>query len=279
MTEEMMQEEVVEETVDETTEEEVNPTDTEEVENTETEETQEEEPFDWKSLELKHLDEVKQLGEYTPEDAASMFRKGIDYDRKVSKYEEKLNAPHYKWVDEYMKSNGFTDGTDFVKAIQVNDKKSSLMEKGMSEEDAQAEAEEYVNKTFGQKTDQKTKEIDGFLKWHQGKVDSGKFNESLNVDSIPKQVIEAYEKGENIKEAYMDYLLDDIKVSTEQETIKKITKNKETSTGKLKPNAATETKLSSKQIEDKINSLSSSAEKQRWIKNNMEMIEKSGYFN
>lgn len=199
------------------------------------------------------------------------------YKDKVSKYEEKLNSPHYKWVDDYMKSSGFDSGEDFVKAIQVNDKKSSLMDKGMSEEDAQAEAEDYVNKTFGTKTDKKTQEIDKFLTWHQSKVEGGKFKESIDPDNIPKQVIEAFEQGESLTEAYMDYMLDDITVKTEQETLKKLQKNKETSTGGLKPNASKETTMSAEQVVKTMESMSRS-ERQAWIKANDKLIEKSGYY-
>ena len=223
---------------------------------------------EFKSFEsMEELMEAAQLGSVAPR-----------YKEKISEFEKKLESSHYKWADEYMKANGYQDPDNFVKAIKINEEKTSLMEAGMSEEAAQAKAEEYVNKTFGNKTDKKSQEIDNFLQWHQGKVDGGKFKESLDIDSIPQQVIEAYENGGSLKEAYMDYMLDDITVKTEQETLKKITKNKETSTGELKPSAGKETKLTPEQIETKLESMSSK-DKTKWINANMELIEKSGYFN
>lgn len=221
----------------------------------------------------KKFDSIEALKE-----AAEMGSALPRYKEKVSEFEKKLESPHYKWVDDYMKANGYQDPANFVKAIKINEEKTSLMEAGMSEEAAQAKAEEYVNKTFGNKTDKKSQEIDNFLQWHQGKVDGGKFKESLDIDSIPQQVIEAYENGGSLKEAYMDYMLDDITVKTEQETLKKITKNKETSTGELKPSTGKETKLTPEQIETKLESMSSK-DKTKWINANMELIEKSGYFN
>lgn len=282
MPDEIMNEEVVEEV--ETAEE--TPSDVEETESTEEETQVEEEPdyteadkafldrfkvqFDGKDKTYENIDQLiedAQMGGALPR-----------YKQKLSEAESKLQSPHYKWIDEYMKDSGYSDGIEFVKAIQVNDKKASLVSKGMSEEDAQAEAEEYVNKTFGDKTDNRTKEINKFLEWHDSKVQSGKFKDSLDIESIPQKVKDAYENGENLKEAYMDYLLDDITVRTEQETLKKIQKNKETSTGKLKPSTKGEAKLSAEQIESKLSSLSSK-EKAEWIESNWKMIESSGYFN
>lgn len=226
--------------------------------------------FDKNSKKFESLDQLKE--------AAEMGSALPRYKEKLSKYEEQLNSPHYKWVEEYMKSNGYDNGSDFVKAIKINEEKQSLIEGGMSEELAQAKAEEYVNKTFNTETNAKTKQIDDFLSWHQSKVENGTFSEQLDPDNIPQEVLKKHEDGMNIKEAYMDYMLDNIKVKTEQDTLKKLEKNKKTSTGELKPSAKGETTMSPQQIEAKLESLSSK-ERSKWINDNFAMIEKSGIFN
>lgn len=278
--------EVVEETVEdvETTEE--MPSEVEETESTE--ETQVEDfseadqaflnrfkiPFDKKNGEqqYKTFESVEQLME-----AAEMGSALPRYKERLAEAENKNNSAHYKWVDEYMKAKGYSDGTEFVKAIKVNEKMSQLMQKGMSEQDALAEATEYVNSTFGNQTDKRTKELESFLGWHQSKVDAGKFSGKLDIDSIPQQVIDAYERGESLREAYMDYMLDDITVKTEQETLKKLAKNKETSTGGLKPGATPEATMTPEQIVEKLSNMSSK-DRMKWIEKNEKMIEKSGYF-
>ena len=226
--------------------------------------------FDKNSKKFESIDQLKE--------AAEMGSALPRYKEKISKYEEQLNSPHYQWIDKYMKANGYDNGSDFVKAIQINEERQSLIEGGMSEELAQSKAEEIVNKTFGNQNDTKNKQIDDFLNWHQSKVEAGTFNDSMSPDNIPPEVLEKHEQGMNLKEAYMDYMLDDIKVKTEQETLKKLDKNKKTSTGELKTSPKSETGMTAPQIEAKLASMPSN-ERNKWISANYAMIEKSGIFN
>ena len=72
-------------------------------------------------------------------------------------------------------------------------------------------------------------------------------------------------------------MLDNIKTNTEQETIKKLADNKNKSTNIVEGSTTPETKMSSKQIEDTLNSMNSK-DKSKWIDKNYNLIEKSGYF-
>jgi len=269
--EDVATEEVVEEVVD---------TPVDDSEATETEETTEPDyteanqaflerfkiQFDGKDKQFNSLDELikaTQMGSALPR-----------YKEKVSKYE---NDPAYKWVKEYMKESNYDDPQQFVNDIKINAKTQDYISKGMSEEDARAAAEEYVGK--GQQgVDIKTKAVDEFLNWHQSKVDAGKFDNQLEAGNIPDSVIEAYEKGMSLKEAYMDYILDDIQVKTEQKTIKNIVKNKETSSGELTTSPPNTTKNMTPAQIDKVLGNMSTKEQSKWIDANYDVIEKSGYF-
>jgi hypothetical protein len=196
------------------------------------------------------------------------------YKEKVSKYE---SNPLYKYIDNYMKDSGYEDPQTFVNDMNINTKKQDYIAKGMSDEDAQAAAEEYVGK--GQPSvDIKSKEIDSFLSWHQEKVESGKFEGELDVNNIPDAVKKSYEGGMSLKEAYLDYVLDDIKVKTEQKTIKNIVKNKETSSGELNTSPTNTTKNMTPAQIDKVLGGMSQKEQGKWVDKNYDLIEKSGYF-
>jgi hypothetical protein len=212
---------------------------------------------------LEQLKEAAEMGSALPR-----------YKDKVSTLE---NNPAYKWVDKYMKESGYSDPSNFVKAIEVNAKTEEFVNKGMSQEDAVSAAEEFVSRNASG-TDLKGKEIDSFLEWHNGKVESGKFTESLDASNIPQTVQDAYENGQSLKEAYMDYILDDIKVKTEQDTLKKIAKNKETSAGALRDGKPNNTKdMTVAQVNKTLSNMSTS-EQGKWLDANWGVVEKSGYF-
>lgn len=257
-------------------------TETEEIEAIEEEATTEE-PEDFSGADKAFLDRFEIQFDKGPKkfdtlealkEAAEMGSALPRYKEKVSKYE---SNPAYKYIDNYMKESGYSDPAEFVHDIQVNSKVQELMKdvEGMTEEKAKALAEQIVGKPV---VDAKGKEIEGFLKWHNDKVESGKFDAPLDAENIPQQVLDAHENGQSLKEAYMDYVLDDIKFKTEQDTIKKIAKNKETSAGKLKDGTPDKTTDMTK---DQINTLlagMSAKQQSKWLDTNWKVVEKSGYF-
>ena len=198
----------------------------------------------------------------------------------LPRYKEKLSAmeanPVNKWANEFMKESGFTDPVEFVKAIKINSKAEELVAKGMSVEDAKAYAIDLVAKDMP--TDVRGKEIADFVEWQQSKVAEGKIKESLDAESIPQVVLDAYSNGQSLKEAYQDYLLDNIAQTTEQDTLKKLAHNKETSAGKLADGVADTTKdMTVAQINNTLSGMGAS-QQSKWLDANWKVVEKSGYF-
>lgn len=221
--------------------------------------------FDKSSKKFETLEQLKE--------AAEMGSALPRYKEKMAAME---NNPVNKWAADFMKESGYTDPAEFVKAIKVNSKAEELTAKGMSEADAKAYAEELVSKEMP--TDTRSKEIASFLSWHEGKVSDGKIKDSLDADSIPQEVLDAYSKGISLKEAYQDHLLENIKLTTEQETLKKLAHNKETSAGKLADGVIDTTKdMTVAQINELLSSKSSS-QQSKWLDANWKAVEKSGYF-
>ena len=223
---------------------------------------------EFKSFEsIEELMEAAQSGSALPK-----------YKQKATEYEEKLNNPLYKWADEWMKTQGFEDGSEFVKAIKVNEKMNEYINNGMSEDAARQAAEDYVGKTYGNQTDAKSKAINGFLDWHQSKVEKGVFDSNIDPDNLPDVVVEAYKNGESLKEAYQDYMLEQIKFKTEQDTLKKVSKNKETSTGDIaKKSAKANQDMSIAQVNKLLDGMSEN-EQSEWADSNWEMLERIKYF-
>jgi hypothetical protein len=216
----------------------------------------------------KKFESIEQLIE-----AAQMGSVTERYKDKLSKME---NNPTHKWADEFMKESGYTDANNFVRDIKINTKTEELIAKGMSDEDAKSYATELVSKEMP--TDSKGKEIEGFLKWHESKVSEGKIKDSLDAESIPQEVLDAYSKGQSLKEAYQDYLLDNIATTTEQDTLKKLAHNKETSAGKLADGVANSTQdMTVAQINKQLSSMDAS-QQSKWLDANWKVVEKSGYF-
>lgn len=273
---EVVEEEVVEdtETLEETPAEEV-----EDVEETaDSEEGQEEIDYASKFLEtFKVTYDGNEVGYESVEDLIADAQKGKNYQRVLEQRDSYKNNPAYKYIDDYMKSAGYDDPNKFIQDIKVNSKVSELTAKGMSEEDAKSLAEELVSKESVQ-VDTKSKEIQDFVDWHKAKVNDGVFGDELAPENIPQSVLEAYEQGQSLKEAYMDYVLKDIKVKTEQETLKKITTNKKKSAGKLaesKPNNTND--MTKAQIDTLLNGMSKT-EQSKWLDTNWSAVEKAGYF-
>jgi len=226
--------------------------------------------FDKNAKKFESIEELKE--------AAEMGSALPRYKEKLSELESRMSSPHYKWLDDYMKESGYDNGAEFVRDIRINDKYSEYVDNGMSEEAARKAAEEFVANSFGNQQDKKTRDMESFIEWHQKKLDSGTFSQELDVNNLPEEVLRAYENGESMKEAYTDHILKDIKTRTEQDTLKKLAKNKDTSTGELKQTAPKEATLSHEQIEKTLASMPSS-ERSKWINEHYAAIEKSGYFN
>lgn len=244
----------------------------------EPDEDPEPEPVDWGELEIKHMDdEPKHVRDFEPNEVQSLIQKGIDYDRKIPKLEDTIKSfeenPAYKYMDDYMKESGYDDPFEFTTAIMVNSKKSELMEDGVSEERAQKLAEEFIGSKMQRPSiDKDTAAIKEFSSWHQNK-----FGESIDKDDIPDEVIEAHQNGEDMKLAFLESKLKTSELETEQRVINGMKKKKNKSAPPVKSTGGNNSKLTSDQVASKVKSLSAK-QGDKWITDNWEAIEKSGYF-
>jgi len=103
---------------------------------------------------------------------------------------------------------------------------------------------------------------------------------TIDVNTIPVEVFEMAAQGRDLTSAYALYQvknLDKIKVQTEQETIKKIKQNVETSTGDLSGNQVQDDKMSVDQVNKLLESMGGK-ERSAWVDKNIDKLEKWGYF-
>lgn len=203
-------------------------------------------------------------------------QKGRNYDRILEQRNGYRDNPAYKYIDDYMKQSGYKDPAKFVRDIRINTKAEELVAKGMKAEDARAEAEQFVSNM--PMVDARGQEIGSFLEWQSSKVSDGIFPEAIDEHNIPQEVLDAYERGESLKEAYTDYMLKDIRTKTEQSTLKKVADNKKKSAGPIEKGVKSDNKsMTPEQITKKLSSMGRKAQ-EKWIDANFDMIEKSGYF-
>ena len=265
----------VEETVDEVTAEPTE-TGTQEV-------ATEAEPF----MTIKYDKEDKPL---TREEAIELTQKGMNYGRledKISAYE---SNPMYKWAEQYMKDTGFNTPEEFVAAVnkekeekefesQVDKFKAIYGEEAAREmATMQKELKSIRDERNAEKSEkEKNSQYTELIEWHNAKHEKGIFSEKFNADNIPTEVWEAVNNGENLKTAYMEYQLDNMKVLTQQETIKKIESNAETSTGSIKQNNTTSE--DGQFTREYIDQMTKGPKGKQWAIDNMDKIEKAGYFN
>lgn len=252
-------------------------TDTEATEPDEDTAESEKEPFKWEDLELKHLTESKRLADFEPDQAKTYLQKGMDYDRVKGQVESYRTNPAYQYIDNYMKQNGYTDPTEFVKALEKSTLEAEYLQQGYDEETAGIMASKDIAIKYASAKDPMADKIADLVGWHADKVKQGVFSEELTPDNIPPEVKEAIQSGASPKEAYMDWALDNIKTLTEQKTIKTIAKNKQTSTGAVASNAKESGQLSADQVVSTLERMNS-AQRKEWISKNYDMVVKSGYF-
>lgn len=221
--------------------------------------------------ESRKFESVDELREYA--------ERGLNYDKVKSQRDSLSNNPLYKYIDNYMKESGYNDPQEFVNAMETNKLQQHYIEKGMTPEDALEEAKSIVDSRSNSTSDIKQKEINNLLEWHAKMKDSGVFSDDLDVNNIPDHVVKAMENGMNAREAYMEHYLKDMKVRTEQETINKIVKNKETSGGEIvngKKNSNHD--MTPAQVNKLLDGMSES-QQQAWADKNWDMLERIGYFN
>lgn len=217
-----------------------------------------------------------------------LAQKGMNYEKVHSRLQQYETDPLRQWAYEYMKENNFNDPNDFLNAIQrqkeeqaIQQKMQQYIDSGLSQDVALRLAEmERKNLDLEQKLTQfdtktkQTQDYNDFLNWHESMQQKGIFKEALDATKIPKEVWEQVNNGTPLKTAYMEYQLMNLKTNTEQEVIKNMQKNQQTSPGSVTDNSATEDKPWTAEYIEQM------AEKHGmpWVNANYEKIQKSGYY-
>lgn len=221
-----------------------------------------------------------------------LAQKGMNYDKvyqKSTELEQSLQAERQKAVDEYIASQGMKWGdkpittlADYTYYKQIDDTMKDLMNnQGFTAEQAAriAEAEAKASKVeerFNQQEAKAKEDQEGleFLNWHESMVQKGVFKESFDATKIPQEVWDKVKAGEPMKSAFMEYQLTNLKTSTEQEVLKTIKENTQTSPGSVNDNSSGDDKPWSADFIEQM------AEKMgaTWVNANYDKIAKSGYF-
>lgn len=222
-----------------------------------------------------------------PEELRTYAQKGMNYDKIQSRLEQLESDPLRQWANDYMKKVGYDDPSKFIADVQkeqaereFNNRVQEFVERGyapdVAREMAELKKENQEIKSqiqgFTQKTEQQ-REYEDFINWHNEAQQQGLVGE-LKADEIPLQVWEAQRRGVPLKYAYMEYVLPQIKVQTEQNTLKNLQKNAETSTGSTKDGGSSENENWSKEYIEQM----AESQGSEWVKKNYKKIEKSGYF-
>ncbi len=238
--------------------------------------------YDKEDYQPESLDEAKELielGRWAKE-------------RGKPRLEEMKSDPLSNWAKSYMKESGFDDVNKFIEAVdkvamenKIADKKNEYIEKGIGEEAAQLLAEKDIQ--LSQKEakaseltakDQKNQAYEGFLKWYDGMKEKGIFKGDLKADEIPQSVFDKADNGTPLEQAFLEWKVSDIKVATEQQTLKALKENKETSTGSVQEGSKTEPKTMTKSQVDALVTKMSSSEARKWVAENADNLEKWGYY-
>ena len=256
----------------------VTPTETEA---TEAEPTTTEQPFSFKIQYNKEDVEITDQ-----EKLRELAQKGMNYDKLQAKLEEASKDPLKSWASEYMKEVGFDDPNKFIEAVKKEREQAEYSKaveeyrnKGYDEEVAKelinmkreaAETKKQLAEL--QQKSEEAKQNEEFVNWYDEKHKAGVFKDALDVSKIPSEVWAKVKDGTSLKSAYMEYQLDNLKTSTEQEVISKMAERKESTTGSVKDTTQPE------EAELTMETILANKDDKAWIAKNFDRIEKSGYF-
>lgn len=102
----------------------------------------------------------------------------------------------------------------------------------------------------------------------------------VDIASLPKEVIDLYQSGKDLVSAYALYQvknIDKLKAEAQQEAIKALKENADTSPGSLSGTGGEEGKMTVDQVDKMLLSMTSK-ERSAWLDKNYNNLEKWGYF-
>jgi hypothetical protein len=173
-------------------------------------------------------------------------------------------------AEMYGKSHGINTYEQYQQAVAEQEKQKQIDELGdIPEEVAREIVEARELKKQIEEQSKKDKEIAEFVQEFPG------------VTTVPQEVWDIVnQKGKDLTSAYAIYLsknMDKLKTETEQETLKKIKQNAETSTGSIQSNAQSNDNMTVDQVNKLLEGMGK-GERDKWIDKNMDNLEKWGYF-
>jgi hypothetical protein len=174
-------------------------------------------------------------------------------------------------AEMYGKSHGIHTYEQYQQAVAEQEKQKQIDELGdIPEEVAReiVEARELKAKIAKEESDRKS-----YLEFIENFP-------GVDANKIPTEVWEIVAKGKDLTSAYALYQvknMDKIKTETEQETLKKIKQNAETSTGSIQSNAQSNDSMTVDQVNKLLEGMGK-GERDKWIDKNMDNLEKWGYF-
>lgn len=223
------------------------------------------------------------------------YQKSLNYDKinsKVTDYEEKISQldPQVQFAQTMAKKYGYDNVLDYQAAVEEQWKKDeidTLIQNNIPEEYAKEMIENRQFRDQYSKEQQTTQEKQAedkrytdFIDWHGDMVKNGVFTEGLDVEKIPGEVWNILDRNgdQNIKAAYMEFQLTKQRGDIQQETLKNIQHNSETSTGAINSQTSQEPAIMSNEQVDSLLAGMTSNERGKWIDSNMNNLEKWGYF-
>jgi len=247
------------------------------------------EPVDEESSE-----QVEEVQEHTEPTEKTFTQSELDdiinkrLSRERSKFEKEQTTLKQQAKDEYIASQGYewngkkiTTEAEYSQAMKEQEIYNNLVNnKGFTEEQAKELANERMERESIKKElealkakEQETNAIVDVMNWHEEMRKKGVLTNEFDYSKIPDEVINS---GASLKESYMSYILENMKLETQQSTLKNIDAKKELSAGSTQDKLPAEEGTFSLEY---INKMASGAGGTKWIKANYDKIEKAGYFN
>lgn len=169
------------------------------------------------------------------------------------------------------KSHGIHTYEDYQKAIkeqEFNTQLNELIDKGVDDSVAKEIIE---TREFKKKLAEEAERERQFKEFVETFPD-------IDASTIPQEVVEMVNNGKDLTSAYSIWQMkniDKIKLQVEQDTLKKLKQNSETSTGSIE--STKDQSMNVDQVNKLLESMSPSA-RNKWIDANMTNLEKWGYF-
>lgn len=215
-------------------------------------------------------------------------QKGMNYDKVTqtkSEIEQQLaaaqNDPHLAFYKDLAKRYGYDDLGKYEEAVKAQweqDEINKLIQANVPEEYAREMLE---NKKFREQYGQEKEQREAQDK------ETAMYNEfietfpGVDANNIPPEVWEMVNKGRDLTSAYAIHAaknIDTVKTDAQQEAIKALTQNAETSSGSVtEQTTQAPAAMTAEQINATLNGMTTSQQRE-WVDKNYDAIEKSGYF-